>query len=57
MMQPFLKIIVVKNNIVEFNSNFNQKRIESLFSNLSSLSLLKLLKKKIVNFKLFSCRC
>jgi len=41
-------VIIFKNNSsqkldkLEFNSNFNQKRIESLFSNLSSLSLLKL---------------
>ena len=32
-----------KFNKLEFKSNFNQKRIESLFSNLSSLSLLKLI--------------
>jgi lipopolysaccharide export system permease protein len=32
-----------KIDLVEFRSNFNQKRIESLFSNLSSLSLLKLI--------------
>ena len=32
-----------KSNIIKFKSNFNQKRIESLFSNLSSLSLLKLI--------------
>ena len=32
-----------KSNLVKFKSNFNQKRIESLFSNLSSLSLLKLI--------------
>ena len=31
-----------KSNLIRFRSNFNQKRIESLFSNLSSLSLLKL---------------
>jgi len=31
-----------KIDIIKFRSNFNQKRIESLFSNLSSLSLLKL---------------
>ena len=31
-----------KSKLVKFKSNFNQKRIESLFSNLSSLSLLKL---------------
>jgi len=42
-------VIIFKNNSsqkldkLEFNSNFNQKRIESLFSNLSSLSLLKLI--------------
>ena len=40
---------IFKNNIsqkidlVKFKSNFDQKRIESLFSNLSSLSLLKLI--------------
>ena len=40
---------IFKNNInqkidlIKFRSNFNQKRIESLFSNLSSLSLLKLI--------------
>ena len=32
-----------KIDLIEFRSNFNQKRIESLFSNLSSLSLLKLI--------------
>jgi len=32
-----------KSNLIRFKSNFNQKRIESLFSNLSSLSLLKLI--------------
>jgi lipopolysaccharide export system permease protein len=32
-----------KSDLIKFNSNFNQKRIESLFSNLSSLSLLKLI--------------
>ena len=31
-----------KVDLLEFNTNFNQKRIESLFSNLSSLSILKL---------------
>ena len=42
-------VTIFKNNSsqkldkLEFNSNFNQKRIESLFSNLSSLSLLKLI--------------
>ena len=30
-------------NMLKFNSNFDQKRIESLFSNLSSLSILKLI--------------
>jgi lipopolysaccharide export system permease protein len=41
--------IIFKDNIsrkidlIKFRSNFNQKRIESLFSNLSSLSLLKLI--------------
>ena len=32
-----------KNDLIKFKSNFDQKRIESLFSNLSSLSLLKLI--------------
>ena len=32
-----------KFDLINFNSNFNQQRIESLFSNLSSLSLLKLI--------------
>ena len=32
-----------KSNLIKFRSSFNQKRIESLFSNLSSLSLLKLI--------------
>jgi len=31
-----------KKNLIKFRSNFNQKKIESLFSNLSSLSLLNL---------------
>ena len=35
-----------KSDLIEFKSNFNQKRIESLFSNLSSLSLLKLINLK-----------
>jgi lipopolysaccharide export system permease protein len=34
----------LKSDLIKFRSNFNQKRIESLFSNLSSLSLLKLFK-------------
>ena len=29
--------------ILKFETNFNQKKIESLFSNLSSLSILKLI--------------
>ena len=32
-----------KKKLIKFKSNFNQKRIESLFSNLSSLSLLELI--------------
>ena len=32
-----------KKDLMKFKSNFNQKKIESLFSNLSSLSLLKLI--------------
>ncbi|MDC0179349.1 LptF/LptG family permease [Candidatus Pelagibacter sp.] len=32
-----------KSDLIKFKSNFNQKRIENLFSNLSSLSLLKLI--------------
>ena len=32
-----------KSDLIKIKSNFNQKRIESLFSNLSSLSLLKLI--------------
>ena len=32
-----------KSDLIRFRSNFNQKKIESLFSNLSSLSLLKLI--------------
>ena len=32
-----------KSDLIRFRSNFNQKRIENLFSNLSSLSLLKLI--------------
>ena len=32
-----------KSDLIRFESNFDQKRIESLFSNLSSLSLLKLI--------------
>ena len=35
-----------KSDLIKFKSNFNQKRIESLFSNLSSLSLLKLINLK-----------
>ena len=32
-----------RKDLIKFKSNFNQKKIESLFSNLSSLSLLKLI--------------
>ena len=52
-------VIIFKNNSsqkldkLEFNSNFNQKRIESLFSNLSSLSLLKLIDLR-KNYKLLN---
>ncbi|WP_435095679.1 LptF/LptG family permease [Candidatus Pelagibacter bacterium nBUS_27] len=45
-----------KIDLIKFNSNFNQQRIESLFSNLSSLSLLKLLdlrrNYKLLNYSL-----
>jgi len=50
---------IFKNNIsqtsdlIKFRSNFNQKRIESLFSNLSSLSLLKLIDLR-QNYKLLN---
>jgi lipopolysaccharide export system permease protein len=50
---------IFKNNVSEkidllkFKSNFNQKRIESLFSNLSSLSLLKLIDLR-KNYKLLN---
>jgi lipopolysaccharide export system permease protein len=39
----FEKNISEKKDLIKFKSNFNQKKIESLFSNLSSLSLLKLI--------------
>ena len=42
-----------KTDLVKFKSNFNQKRIESLFSNLSSLSLLKLIDLR-KNYKLLN---
>src|SRR6056300_734025 len=42
-----------KSNLIKFESNFNQKRIESLFSNLSSLSLLKLIDLR-KNYKLLN---
>ncbi len=42
-----------KVDILKFSSNFNQKRIESLFSNLSSLSLLKLIDLR-KNYKLLN---
>ncbi len=42
-----------KSDLIRFNSNFNQKRIESLFSNLSSLSLLELFNLR-QNYKLLN---
>ena len=42
-----------KTDLIKFKSNFNQKRIESLFSNLSSLSLLKLIDLR-KNYKLLN---
>jgi lipopolysaccharide export system permease protein len=42
-----------KSDLIKFKSNFNQKRIESLFSNLSSLSLIKLVDLKR-NYKLLN---
>ena len=42
-----------KSDLIKFKSNFNQKRIESLFSNLSSLSLLKLIDLR-QNYKLLN---
>jgi len=42
-----------KTDLIRFKSNFNQKRIESLFSNLSSLSLLKLIDLR-KNYKLLN---
>ncbi len=38
----FEKNLSQKTELLKFKTNFNQKRIESLFSNLSSLSMLKL---------------
>ena len=42
-----------KNELIKFQSNFNQKRIESLFSNLSSLSFLQLINLR-KNYKLLN---
>ena len=42
-----------KTKIYEFDTNFNQKRIESLFSNLSSLSIIKLIDLR-KNYKLIN---
>tara|TARA_B110000037_G_C17120196_1_gene505469 strand:- start:3279 stop:4355 length:1077 start_codon:yes stop_codon:yes gene_type:complete len=42
-----------KVNLISFNSNFDQKRMESLFSNLSSLSLLRLIDLR-QNYKLLN---
>ena len=42
-----------KFNLIKFKSNFDQKRIESLFSNLSSLSLIKLIDLR-KNYKLLN---
>jgi lipopolysaccharide export system permease protein len=39
----FKNNISQKSDLIKFRSNFNQQKIESLFSNLSSLSLLKLI--------------
>ena len=42
-----------KKDLIKFKSNFNQKKIESLFSNLSSLSLLELIELR-QNYKLLN---
>ena len=42
-----------KIDLLEFDSNFDQKRIESLFSNLSSLSIIKLIDLR-KNYKLLN---
>ncbi len=49
----FKNNISQKVNLIKFQSNFNQKRVESLFSNLSSLSLLKLVDLR-QNYKLLN---
>jgi len=49
----FKNNISQKTDLIKFKSNFNQKRIESLFSNLSSLSLLKLIDLR-KNYKLLN---
>ena len=49
----FKNNISQKADLIKFKSNFNQKRIESLFSNLSSLSLLKLIDLR-KNYKLLN---
>ena len=46
-------ILLKKKKLIKFESNFNQKRIESLFSNLSSLSFLKLINLR-KNYKLLN---
>jgi lipopolysaccharide export system permease protein len=49
----FKNNISQKTDLIRFKSSFNQKRIESLFSNLSSLSLLKLIDLR-KNYKLLN---
>jgi lipopolysaccharide export system permease protein len=49
----FQNNISKKTDLIKFKSNFNQKRIESLFSNLSSLSLLELIDLR-KNYKLLN---
>jgi lipopolysaccharide export system permease protein len=54
MMPLFTKTIPKKKiDLIKFKSNFNQKRIESLFSNLSSLSILELINLR-QNYKLLN---
>ena len=54
MMQSYLKTTLLKKKkLIKFESNFNQKRIESLFSNLSSLSFLRLIDLR-KNYKLLN---
>ena len=54
MMPKFIIKIIMKKSYLELNTNFDYKRINSLYSNLSSLNIYELFNQEKLENELFS---